>query len=137
MPVLVQICIVVVTLAFVALVAMTVRALNQLGRDTARLTTSVQLATTQFDRLARETQDLLASVRPILPPAQRVVNRLQSLGERAADLSAAVLEEIEEPVLTAVALARGVRAGAGRMMDLLMKRVAPNPITNNGDPTHE
>jgi uncharacterized protein YoxC len=137
MPPLVQICIVVVTLAFVALVVTTIRALLRLGESAAKLTSAAQLSMTQVERIVQETQELLASVREIVPPAQRVVSRFQHLGERAADISTAVFDEIETPLFTAVAVARGVKTGTARLLDLLAARVALHPTTHNGDHDHE
>ena len=137
MPTLVQICIVVVTLAFVAVVATTILALIRLGEAAARLTAAAQDSMGQVERIVLETQELLASARELLPPTQRVVKRFQSLGERAADLSTAVFDEIEEPVLTAVAVARGVKTGTVQLLDLLTRRLARNPSSNNGDQNHE
>ena len=113
---LVQACIVIATLAFVALVATTIRALVGLGRETARLTSAAQLSMAQVER---------------------IVHRFQHLGERAADLSTAVLDEIESPLITAVAVARGVKTGTARLFDLLASRVALHTTTHNGDHDHE
>lgn len=137
MPVLVQICIVVVTLAFVALVVTTVRALMRLGQSAAELTSAAQLSMTQVERIVQETQELLASVREILPPAQRVVHRFERLAERAADLSTAVLDEVETPLFSAVAVARGVKIGTARLFELLANRVALHRTTHNGEHDHE
>ena len=134
---LVQACIVVVTLAFVALVATTIRALVNLGREAARLTSAAQLSMVQVERIVLETQQLLASVREIVPPAQRVATRFQHLGDRVADLSTAVLDEIEAPLFSAVAVARGVKIGTARLFDLLASRVALHRTTHNGDHDHE
>jgi uncharacterized protein YoxC len=134
---LVQICIVIVTLAFVALVATTIRALVRLGQEASRLTMAAQLSMAQVERIVLETQELLASVREVVPPAQQVVRRFQHLGERAADLSSAVLDEIETPLLTAVAVARGVKTGTARLLDLLASRVALHQSTHNGEHSHE
>jgi uncharacterized protein YoxC len=134
---LVQACIVVATLAFVALVVTTIRALVNLGRSAAELTSAAQLSMTQVERIVLETQELLASVREILPPAQRVIHRFERLGERAANLSSAMLDEIETPLFSAVAVARGVKIGTARLFDLLASRVAPHRTTHNGDHDHE
>jgi uncharacterized protein YoxC len=138
MPTLVQICIVVVTLAFVAVVATTILALVRLGEAASRLTVAAQDSMGQVERIVLETQELLASARELVPPAQRVAKRFQSLGERAADLSTVVMDELEEPVLAAVAVARGVRTGTSRLLDLFTRRLAAaNNHTHNGDRDHE
>ncbi len=137
MPTLVQICIVIVTLSIVAIVATTILAMIRLGEAAARLTSAAQDSMAQVERIVQETQELLASAREIMPPAKRVVTRFQQLGERAADLSNAVLNEIEEPVFTAVAVARGVKTGTGHLLDLLTRRIVTRRSSNNGDHDHE
>jgi hypothetical protein len=79
----------------------------------------------------------MASVREIVPPAQRVISRFQQLGDRAADLSTTVLDEFEGPVLRAVAVARGVKIGAAQLLDLLARRFTPRSSSNNGDQHYE
>src|SRR5690348_5795852 len=98
MPLLVQICMVVATLAFVALVVATVRALVRLGRDANELASAARLAIGQVERILLEANELLAAVRELASPARRVAGRFQRLGERVADLSTAVLDGIESPV---------------------------------------
>ena len=137
MPSLVQICIVVVTLAFVAAVAATIVALIRLGEAATRLTVAAQVSMGQVERIVLETQELLASAREVMIPARQVAERFQRLGERAADLSTAVIDEIESPVYRAVALARGVATGTTRLLELLGRRVARSPSSNNGDQNHE
>ena len=137
MPALVQICVVIVTLGFVAIVVTTILALIRLGKAASEMTSTVQASMGQANQIGQETRELLASLREIVPPAQRVVKRFERLGERAADLSTAVLNEIEEPVFTAVAVARGVRTGAAHLLDLFTRRFAQRRSSNNGDQNHE
>jgi uncharacterized protein YoxC len=134
---LIQACIVVVTLALLALVVATIHALVRLGRETARLASAAQVSMLQIERAVLEAQQLLASVREIVPPAQRVVNRFQRLGDRAVDLSTAILDGIEVPLFSAVAVARGFKTGTARLLELLAKRVALHPATHNGEHNHD
>jgi len=134
---LIQTCVVIVTLAIVALVVFTIRTLFHLSREAARLTSAAQLSMAQVERIVLETQALLEAAREIVAPARQVSQRFHRLGERAADLSTAVFEEIETPLLNAVAIARGVHFGTRRLFELLARRVALHPTTHNGDPHHE
>ena len=134
---LVQICVVIVTLALVALAATTILTMIRHSEAAARLTAAAHLSLAQVDRLVQDAQELLASVREIVPPAQRVVKRFERLGERAADVSNAVLNEIETPVFTAVAVARGVKIGTTRLLELLTRRFVQGRSSNNGDHDHE
>jgi uncharacterized protein YoxC len=137
MPVLIQTCVVVATLAFAAMAAATIVALIRLGESATKLAAAAQDSMAQVERTVHEAHDLLDSMRALMPPAQRVVWRFQALGERAADLSTAALDEIEVPLLTAVAVARGLRAGTSRLLELLTQRFTRSPISNNGDQSHE
>ena len=137
MPLLVQLCIVVVTLAFVAAITMTILAMVRLGESAARLTAAAQVSMTQVERIVVEIQALLATAGNTVTPAQRVIGRFQSLGARAIDLSAAVFDEIETPALTTLAVTRGVHAATSRLLGLLHRRFTPRQTFNNGDHDHE
>jgi uncharacterized protein YoxC len=137
MPPLVQICVVIVTLAFVAIAITTIRALLGLGQAAAQLTSSAEVAMAQGERIAQELEELLVSMRGIMPPAQRVMSRFEQLGERAADLSSVVLDEIEQPVLNAVAVARGVKIGTTHLVGLLTRRFWQHNTSRNGDQQDE
>ena len=137
MPLLVQLCIVVVTLAFVAAITMTILAMVRLGESAARLTAAAQVSMTQVERIVIEIQSLLATAGNTVTPAQRVIGRFQSLGERAIDLSAAVFDEIETPALTALAVTRSVHAATSRLLRLVSRRFTVKQPSNNGDHDHE
>ncbi|HTK30994.1 MAG TPA: DUF948 domain-containing protein [Candidatus Saccharimonadaceae bacterium] len=138
MPALIQVCIVIVTLAFLALSAATIYALVRLVRTASQLSSAAQLSMSQSEHFIKETRDLLHAVREMMAPTKQVVTRFQRLGERAADLSGAVLDEIEEPVLAAAAMARGVRTGATHLLDLMVRRFTQQPrFSNNGEQDHE
>lgn len=137
MPQLVQICIVIVTAAIVAMVGMAVIAVIRFGGAMARLTTLAEASMAEGKRIGREIQDLLGSVRELLPPTQRVVNRFSRLGDRAADLSTAVFDEVEAPILNVVALARGVRFGAVHFVSLLKRRFALGSNSQPGEQENE
>jgi hypothetical protein len=72
----------------------------------------------QADELTREARETVASVREVIVPIRRVLDRFGALGERTADLSAALLEEVEPLLRTAAAVARGVRAGTSLLEQL-------------------
>jgi hypothetical protein len=136
-PLLVQICIVIVTAAVVAMVGMAVIAVIRFGGAMARLTTLAEASMAEGKRIGREIQDVLGSVRELLPPTQLVVNRFSRLGDRAADLSTAVFDEVEAPILNVVALARGVRFGAVHFVSLLKRRFALGSNSQPGDQENE
>jgi uncharacterized protein YoxC len=116
---LVQICVVVATLAAVAIAVATIRAMVRVDRamdQFTQLTGKMQLWIVQANELTREARETVASVRGTIAPVRRVVERFETLGERAAGLSAAVLGEVESPLHTSVAVARGVKTGAVHLL---------------------
>jgi uncharacterized protein YoxC len=137
MPLLLQICLATVTVAIVAIAVTSIRAVIRLGEAAERLTSAAQVSMTQVERVVQETHELLESMREIMPRAKHVVNRFQGLGERAADLSTAIFNEIEQPALTAVAMARGVKTGMAEMLGLLTRRFGQRNSSHNGDQDHE
>ncbi len=137
MPALVQICIVIATLALIVMAVMVMIVLLRLGNELARLTQSIQIAIIQIEHLTQETRDTLSAVRDLVTPAKGVWQRIQRLGDRAVDLSTAVLDEIEVPVVTGIALARGVKAGTAQLLETLIRRIARRSSSQNGDQSHE
>jgi uncharacterized protein YoxC len=129
---LVQICIVLVTLSFVALVGVTLMAMVRLGQTATRLTATAETSMAQFERIVKETQELLVSLREVVTPAQRAMLGLERVSGRVTGLSHVLLDEVEEPVLAVAAVARGVRAGAVRLATLWSRRMQSQPSSNHG-----
>jgi methyl-accepting chemotaxis protein len=98
------------------------RFLNRVASDIAQLTSAVRESATQIDLAVRETRALADSLRDCVLPVQRVIGRLEQVGERTADLTSAILEELEGPVFSAAAAAHGVRTGADHFLKSLMHR---------------
>jgi len=140
MPALLQICIVIVTIGLLAIAVMTVRMIsrfNKAARDVSQLTVAVRESAVKFDRVTHEARALVASLRDCVPPILRVVDRFEAVGQRTADLSSTVLEELELPVFTAAAVVRGVRSGANHFLKRLMLRFGHGHSRNNGGHDHE
>jgi uncharacterized protein YoxC len=141
MPALLQICIVIVTIGLLVIALMTVRMMSRFFEratgDISQLTAVVRESVAQIDLVTHEANALLASVRECVPPVRRVVGRLEAVGLRTAELSSVVLDELEVPVLTAAAVARGVRAGADHLLKRLVHRVTDRHPQMHGGPDHE
>ena len=140
MPALIQICIVIVTIGLVAIAVMTVRTMARLNKATeelSQLTHEARGSVVQFDLVAHEARALMASVRDCVPPVRRVVDRLEAVGQRTADLSSALLEGFELPVFTAAAVTRGVRSGANHLLKRLMHRFTHRHSSIHGGYDHE
>jgi hypothetical protein len=140
MPVLIQVCVVLSTLALLSLVGMTVRMMSRFLTATnqvSNLGQSVRQSLARLDRATDELAALSATMSNGLEPVLRVVDHMEAVGHRALDLSSAILEELAPPVLTAVAVTRGMRSAAGHLMKLLMNRVSRSRSPISGGNHHE
>jgi hypothetical protein len=137
---LVQICIVVVTLAVVAIAVATVRAMLRAERATARfarLTCEVRRWVVEASELTRETRDTVVLARGVIAPVSRIAERFETLGVRTADLSVSLLEEVETPLLTAAAVARGLGSVTAHLLQRLSHRFTDGRSATNGRSDHE
>ena len=123
MPVLVTVCLVIVTVALVAIAAVAIRALSRMNKVLEELEEGAQIlqtTATQITATGLEVQEFIVSARGLVPPMRRAVDALGMVGERAADLSFAVLDEVERPVRKTMGLFRGVQAGATYFLNRLV-----------------
>jgi len=140
MPVLLQVCVVTVTISLVVIAVMTVRMMNRMNKaaeDFSHVALAIRESASRLDRVSHEAHALAVSLRECVPPVLRVVDRFEALGKRTADLSSALLETVEPPVFTAAAVARGVRSGANHLLQRLMDRFTHRDTPNNGGYDHE
>ncbi len=126
MPLVVEVAVVVASVAVAAIAVAAVRAIYCVERATneaAKLSGDIQLWVREVRDFTVEARGAMASAREVIPPVRRVVDRFESLGQRAADLSHAVLEEVEPPLRIATAIARGMRAVRGSLWERLSHRI--------------
>ena len=137
MPVLLQVCVVIVTIGVLVLALQTARMmarfLTKATADISQLTGAVRESVDQIDLVTREARELVASLRGCVQPVQRVAARLEAVGQRTADISSTILEEIALPVLTAAAVTRGMRVGANHLLKRLTHRFTNRNSPLNGD----
>ena len=136
LPLVQMISVVVATLAIVAIAVATVRAMARIEKATdrfARLTGEVRRWVVQANELTQESRETMASVRGVIGPVGQVVERFETLGQRTADLSATLLRDIETPLLTAAAVARG----ATDFLKRLSHRFVDGRSATNGGSTRE
>lgn len=140
MPLLLQICLVIVTIALAAIAIVTVRAMRRFEQAAHELTEtleSIQQIVPQVQQLTNEAREIVTSVGEVVPRFKAVAERFENLGERTAQLSSDLLEQVEAPVRTAVAVARGMRRGTASLFDRLMHRFAHRRSPSNGGFNHE
>lgn len=141
MPALLQICVVIVTIGLLAIALLTVRMMarffGKAAEDLSQLTIAVRESVAEIHLVAQEARELVTSLQDCVPPVQRVVDRLEAVGQRTADLSSTLLDELEVPVFTAAAVVRGVRSGAGHLLGRMVHRFTHRSSKFNGGLDHE
>ena len=142
MPMLLQICAVIVTMAMVAIAIATVRAMIHFEKTASEFTkTSKALhdSIAEAQVVIQDVRSMVTSLQSVVPGIRGVVTRFEDLGQRAARLSSSVLDEVEAPVRTATAVARGIRTGTSFLLDRIVQRFG-RPSTqalSNGGYDHE
>ncbi|HSQ59206.1 MAG TPA: hypothetical protein VLT84_02040 [Acidobacteriota bacterium] len=140
MPALIQVCIVIVTIGMAVIAIAAVRTMARVDKaadELSRTACSVRESLVRVDRVAEEARELAVSVHACFPPVQRVLDRIDSLSRRTAGLASVVLEEVERPVFTAAAVARGARTGARRFLELAWHRFTHRNASIQGGNNHE
>jgi len=141
MPALLQVWIVIATVALLGIAMMTARMMarhiSKAADDLSRLTVAVSESVERINQVSHEAQELVGSIRECVPPLRRVVNRFETIGTRTADISSALLEEVAHPVFAATAVSRGVRTGAGYLLKQVIHRFTHRRSSINGDHDHE
>ena len=122
---LVQVCVVLVTAAFVAVSIMTVRALARIEKaadEFSRTAQSVQRSMALVEDVTHELHELVGAMGKATPQLHRAVSMFGDLGVRLARLSSALVDEVEVPVRNALAVARGVKSGTAFFVNRLTQR---------------
>jgi uncharacterized protein YoxC len=136
MSTLLQICFVIVTIAVAAIAVSTIRAVQHFRRTSeefAKLAIDARQWLQQVQGVTQSAGEIVGTFRDVAPRVRRVVERIEEIGERTVGISDAVLHEVELPVRQAVAMARGVRYGAQRFMELIGQRFSGRSATNGGN----
>ena len=134
MPVLLQICAVLVTLAVIVIAVSVIRAVNRfvlLSDEFSRTNETIRSSVAQAEAMTRQLRELANEVQSIVPPIKRVADRVGDIGERATGLTSAVLAEVENPLRNTLALLTGVRTGTRSLLGALARRVGQTS-TNGG-----
>jgi uncharacterized protein YoxC len=135
MPALLQICLVIVTIAVIAVTVAVLRAakaIEKISQEVNETAASVRASLDQVRIATDEAHEVMTSVKEIVPHVRAVAIRFEDLGTRAARVSSDLLEEVEAPVRTAVAVARGVRRGTATLFDRLVHRMSRHRASMNG-----
>lgn len=139
MPLLVQVCIAVATLAIVAMAIGVLGALKQIKHtaEQAELTMErVQAAIPTFVATAEDARLALDTVHRIGAHVDRIGENVEQVGDKAARISNLVLNQVLAPVTKVAALVTGVRAGTSYLVNGLRRN--PRTLTPyQGGNNHE
>lgn len=114
MSVLVQFCIVVVTIAVVVVAYIAARLLLQLEAASRKLEAtypSILEILQDLRQTSLKVRDLTVQLEGLTGDIRVAATRVEGVVDQAASLGSTMLDELERPVRHAVALARGVQAG--------------------------
>lgn len=128
MPLLVQVCIALATLALVAMAIGVLGALTQIKHTAAQVERTmerVDSAIPTFVATAEDARLALDTVHRIGRHVDRIGENVEQVGGKAAKLSNLVLNQVLAPVTKVAALVTGVRAGTSYLVNGLRK----NPRT--------
>jgi uncharacterized protein YoxC len=136
MSTLLAVCLVTVTISVLALTVTVIRAMGHVRKASDELTKLSEEGRLLVDRVtvvARDAGEIVGTFREVAPRVRRVVEHIESIGERTVDLSDAVIQEVEGPIRTAIAVARGVRFGAKRLVEHWIERFSSRSGANGGE----
>jgi uncharacterized protein YoxC len=126
MTVLLAVCAVVVTIAIAALAIATVRAMNRFQNTAEEIQKTAEMlrgTIAQAEGVIREVHELADSFGTAVSPLRRAAGGIEQLSNRAVGISHTVLNEIEAPVRTTMALINGFRTGTRSLVSALTRRV--------------
>lgn len=130
MPAIVQISIVAVAVAVIALAIEAIRAMrrfekvsDKLLQELTQTADMVQRSMTEVSKVTSEAHELVSRVGDAVPHITRIAAQAEKLGDRVFEMSSSVVDEVEGPLRQAVAVVRGVRAGATHLMQRLSRRM--------------
>lgn len=120
MPMLVQVCIVVATLAFAGAAIALIVALAQVGKTAAQVEqTMLQLdgAIPTIVKTVDEARIVLNTLNTVAERADRIADDLQHVGGKAVRLSGLFVDQVMTPASQVAAIVSGVRTGASFLLD--------------------
>ncbi len=125
MPLIAQICMVVVTIAVVAMAGVTIRLtlhtkslIENANRSLADLPALIEEAR----KASARADDLMAAFTRVTRIAESAASRVEGIAMRSSSLADALLNEVEPPLSRAAGLLRGIRAGASHLIQRWQSR---------------
>ena len=85
------------------------------------------------DGVAREVQELAVALKSIAPPVRHAADQFGAVAERVAAVSNAMLDEVESPIRTTLAVLTGVKTGTRSLFGALARRAYGQHTNGGGD----
>ena len=115
MGMIVQVCIVIVTIAILAMAFVAIGVMLQLKATTKKLEASylyLQEILEDSRETSKKVRELVSVLEQVATTVQKGSARVETVVDRAATVSEFVLDEIQYPVFRAVTIIRALRSGA-------------------------
>ncbi len=139
MPVVIQTCIIVATVAVVAIAFVIVRSMLRFDRAATEFSRTLRVIRVKVEDTADDVRGMVSTVETVVPHVKHIVARFEtvseqigSVGERTVRLSHTVLDEIEAPIRTVAALVHGIRSGSSQLMGAIRNRASHHQASSNG-----
>jgi len=136
LPLLIQICIAVATLAVVGIAIALIRVLGQVQKTAAqveRTMTTLDESIPTIVRTVEEARGAIDSLHLILGRADHIASDFETIGGKAARLSNLVVDQLLTPATQAAAIVTGVRTGATFLLDGWLKRRKAGALSTGGN----
>jgi len=120
MSTIIQVCIVIVTIAVVVLAYFAARMMFRIEATTKKLEAGyahLEEILEDSRQTSRKVRDLMGVLEQIAHSVRSGVERIEGVVDRATSVSSTVLDEIERPVRDVVGVIRGFRAGVRALTD--------------------
>jgi uncharacterized protein YoxC len=132
MPVILQVCAAIITLTFVVLAIVAMRTMVRFERAAdsfSKTTEEVRDTISDVKQVTHEMREVVNALSDTVNPIKDVGKRIADLGNRATNLTSSLVEEVEIPVRTVVALTSGIRTGTSYFLDRVMERLGRRSTT--------
>jgi hypothetical protein len=136
MPLIAQVCMVIVTIALVTLAAMSIRLMFQTKAllESAKISLAeLPAMIEEFRRTSARADELLAAFTQITGTVRTAASQFEHLTTRTTTLASSILDEVSRPVSRTVRIMRALRSGASHLMDRWTSPVASDSHTQQGE----
>ena len=136
MPLIAQICMVIVTIAVAVFAVMGIRLMAQTNKLIVSANVSLAEVPTLLEEVKRTSarvEELLAAFASISESARVGVSQFENVATRAGGLASTLLNEVERPLAQAVGIARSIRFGANYLVQRWKSRTGDRSQPAPGD----